>query len=91
MLARTAGAWRELTGNGDKGVDVVTDIHRTSCCYDHGDCSTRDHWVHWSDPALRLFRFGAHGFATTQGEGNLFEHRWRHCVYRAEGRGCERV
>ena len=65
-------------------------LEAASCCFDPGDCTRRDHWVHFSDTSkVCMMRF-SENMGVVNGEANIFHHTWRTCRFSAAREECAR-
>jgi len=75
--------------NANQKSELTVDVHGSAgaagghrCCFDHGNCSSREHWVGYLDPSVKLLRVSSsvengrdggvrRGLAFVAGEGNV--------------------
>lgn len=62
-----------------KTKEHVEDLSRASCCFDRGQCQTRDHWKNLITPQVQLFTT-LNSFAMVAGEGNFLRKSMRTCA-----------
>ena len=58
-------------------LDAAGSLSRTRCCYDRGECKSRDHWVPFANATLIS---AGSTFAFLGGEGNFLRDRYRPCT-----------